>query len=191
MSLFYKALELLSRILVRAYTIVIRSQFGSWGAGSYIEFGAKLMFPALVVVGKNVHISEHAWLNAKDDRLDGMPTLTIGDGTYIGRFAHINAWRQVTIEENVLIADRVFISDADHKCKDIKVPVILQGDAFKGEVLIKAGSWLGVGVVILPGVIVGRNAVVAANSVVTKDVPDYAVVGGIPAKVIKILGVVE
>lgn len=191
MSLLCKALELLSRILVRAYTIIIRLQFNSWGDGSLIELGAKLMSPALVSVGSNVHICEHAWLNAKDDRLDGLPTLAIGNGTYIGRFAHINAWRQVTIEDNVLIADRVFISDADHKYKDIKVPVILQGDAFKGAVLIRTGSWLGVGVVVLPGVTVGRNAVVAANSVVTKDVPDYAVVGGIPAKVIKILGAVE
>lgn len=188
MSLVHGILDLFSRLSIRVYTIIMSYRFGAWGAGSCIELGAKLISPGLVVVGKNVHISERAWLNAKDDRLDGKPTLTIGDGTYIGRFAHVNAWREVTIEDNVLIADRVFISDADHKYEDIKVPVILQGDTFKGPVRLKAGCWLGVGVVVLPGVTVGRNAVVAANSVVTKDVPDYAVVAGAPAKLIRIIG---
>jgi acetyltransferase-like isoleucine patch superfamily enzyme len=144
-----------------------------------------------MVVGNGVNICEHVWLNAKDDRGDGKPTLTIGNGTYIGRFAHINAWRNVIIESDVLIADRVFISDADHNYENTALPVILQGDAFKGPVRLKRGCWLGVGVVILPGVTVGINSVVAANSVVTKDVPDHSVVGGVPAKIIKIIGVTK
>jgi len=60
-----------------------------------------------------------------------------------------------------------------------------QGIEFKGHVHLCTGCWIGIGAVILPGVRVGRNAVVAANAVVTKDVPDYAVVAGIPARVIK------
>ena len=56
-----------------------------------------------------------------------------------------------------------------------------------GKVLIKENAWLGMNVTICPGVTVGKFAVVAAGAVVTKDVPDYAVVGGVPAKVIKML----
>lgn len=140
--------------------------------------------PELIEVGERVDIGRHGWLNAVDDRGDGRPTLRIGDGTYIGRFAHINAWRDVVIGSNVLIADRVFISDASHDF-DPATPVRLQGDSFLGPVELKEGCWIGVGAVILPGVTIGKNAVVGSNSVVTKTVPDYAVVGGNPAKLIR------
>lgn len=177
----------LNKSLVFMYSLLMRFQFASWGAGSRIEFSAKLISPLLIKIGKNVHICEHAWLNAKDDRGDGKPTLIIGDGTYIGRFVHINAWQQVVVENNVLIADRVFISDADHIYENTAIPIRTQGDFFKGPVLLKEGCWLGVGAVILPGVTVGKNAVVGANAVVSKNVPDYAVVGGVPATVIRLL----
>src|SRR3974390_1335952 len=151
------------RLQVRVHSAVMRCQFASWGSKSRLEPSAKLLSPHLVEVGARVYICEHAWLNAKDDRGDGKPTLTIGDGTYIGRFVHINAWQQVVIEKNVLLADRVFISDADHNYLNTEAPVILQGDGFKGPVRLKEGCWLGIGVVILPGVTIGKNAVVAAN----------------------------
>lgn len=185
MRIFYRAWRIFERILVFTYSLIMRYQFASWGTGSRIEPSAKLIGPYLVIVGSNVKICEHAWLNAKDDRGDEKPTLTIGDGTYIGRFVHINAWRQVVIGNDVLIADRVYISDADHKYENITVPIRQQGDFFKGPVKLKEGCWLGIGAVILPGVTIGRNSVVAANSVVTRDVPDYTIVAGIPAKEIK------
>lgn len=159
--------------------------FASWGRGSRLLRGSKLVSPHLVCIGSGVVLGEFAWLNAKDDRGDGRPTLRIGDGTYLGRFAHINAWRDVTIGSNVLIADRVFISDADHRFTSPDIPIVLQGDAFIGPVQLMDGCWIGIGAVILPGVTVGCNAVVAANAVVTEDVPDRTVVGGIPARVIK------
>jgi acetyltransferase-like isoleucine patch superfamily enzyme len=138
-----------------------------------------------IAVGERVIIREHAWLNTKGKREDGTPVLVIGAGSYIGRFAHINAWHQVIVEPDVLIADRVYISDADHNFEDRTVPIIRQGDSFKGAVLLRSGCWIGVGAVILPGVTVGRNSIVAANAVVTKDVPDYTVVGGVPARVVR------
>jgi UDP-3-O-[3-hydroxymyristoyl] glucosamine N-acyltransferase len=181
------ALHLVQRIRDTLYTILVRQQFAAWGKATRVRAPIRVVAPHLVCVGDQVTIGEHAWINAKDERGDGKPTLTIGDGTYIGRFVHINAWRQVVIEANVLIADRVFISDADHNYEDATIPIRLQGDRFKGHVLLKEGCWLGIGVVILPGVTIGKNAVVAANAVVTADVPDRVVVGGIPARVIKYL----
>jgi acetyltransferase-like isoleucine patch superfamily enzyme len=169
------------------YTSLMRRRFASWGERSRIRRPARLVAPHLVSVGNDVLIGEHAWLNAKDDRGDGRPTLTIGDGTYIGRFAHINAWRCVVIEPHVLIADRVFIGDADHHFSDVAVPILLQGDSYMGPVRLREGCWLGIGAVVLPGVTIGRNAVVAANAVVTRDVADHSVVGGVPARLIKLL----
>jgi len=166
-------------------TVLASHRFAHWGARSRIERSSKLMSPHLVVVGNQVHICEQAWLNAKDTRGDGQPTLRIADRTYIGRFVQINAWQSVTIEEDVLISDRVFISDADHNFRRADIPIGMQGDAYIGPVTLCDGCWIGIGAVILPGVRIGRNAVVAANAVVTRDVPDRTVVGGIPAKIIR------
>lgn len=184
MKVVEKGWTFIERLTRFFYTVLMRRRFASWGVKSRLEPSAKLIHPGLVCVGDRVNICEHSWLNACDDQDNGRPTLTIGDGTYIGRFAHINAWRSVIIEKNVLIADRVFISDCEHMHTDTQRPIIQQGDVFKGEVRLKEGCWLGIGVVILPGVTVGRNAIVGANSVVTKSIPDYAIAVGIPAKVI-------
>ena len=166
------------------YTIVVGNQFASCGRRSRIGRGARIVGAQFVHIGSGVTIGGQAWMNAKDDRGDGAPTLRIGDGTYIGRFVQINAWRNVVIGNNVLIADRVFISDADHNYADTNTPIRLQGDSFRGAVILREGCWIGIGAVILPGVTIGRNSVVAANAVVTTDVPDRVVVGGVPAKVI-------
>src|SRR4051812_38338503 len=98
-------LVLIDRALSRFYTFIMRSRFGAWGPRSRLGRGAKLVSPDLVHIGGDVALDEHIWLNAKDDRRDRTPTLRIGDGTSIGRFAQINAWRSVTIGRNVLIAD--------------------------------------------------------------------------------------
>jgi acetyltransferase-like isoleucine patch superfamily enzyme len=182
---YYQIRKTINQLFITIYTAINRFQFASWGAKSRIEFSAKLSAPYLISVGSKVRICEHAWLNAKDDRGDSKPTLIIGDGTYIGRFVHINAWQQVVIEINVLIADRVYISDADHHFENPGSPISVQDDYFKGTVRLKEGCWLGIGVVVFPGITIGKNSIVGANSVVTQDVPDYTIVAGIPAKIIK------
>ena len=86
----------------------------------------------------------------------------------------------ITIENNVLIGAQAKLISNNHDVYDRAVLTVK-------PVLIKEGAWIGAGVSVLPGVTVGKYAVVGANSVVTKDVPDYAVVVGIPAKVVKYL----
>jgi acetyltransferase-like isoleucine patch superfamily enzyme len=182
--LLHTLMDIADRMLNQTHTMVVRGSFAAWGRGSRIGRGARLVAPHLVHVGSGVMVGEGAWLNAKDDRGDGAPTLHIGDGTYIGRLVQINAWRNVTIGRQVMIADRVFISDADHKHEDSCRPIALQGDEFIGPVILQEGCWIGIGAVILPGVTVGRNAIVAANAVVTRSIPDRSVAGGIPARII-------
>ena len=150
-----------------------------------MEPGMVVSCPWAIEVGADVTISKHVSLNVKDYRQDGRATLVIGDRTYIGRFVHINARFDVVIESDVLVTHRVLLGDEDHNYNDPRVPIAQQGCFFKGRVLLKAGCWVGTGAAILPNVVIGRNAVVAANAVVTKDVPDYAVVAGVPARIIK------
>ncbi|MBI3553491.1 MAG: acyltransferase [Elusimicrobia bacterium] len=170
------------RLRTRVWTTLVRGRFRSFGAGSIVEPLCALAHPACVEIGARVHIREHAWLNCYP-RQDGKPTLTIKDGTYIGRFFHANAWGEIVIEEEVMIADRVYIADVDHKYKDPEASILSQGLEVKGPVRLKRGCWIGTGAAILPGVTVGRNAVVGANTVLHKDVPDYGVALGNPAKV--------
>ncbi|MEO6407255.1 MAG: acyltransferase [Burkholderiaceae bacterium] len=184
-GLLRSAFALCDRLLLRGNSLMMRSAFGAFGEGSQLGRRARLDSPHLVHVGRNVTLGEQVWMNAKDDRRDGAPTLHIGDGSYIGRHTQINAWRSVTIGRDVLIADRVFISDADHLYADPELPIRRQGDAFVAAVTLRDGCWIGIGAAVLPGVTIGRNAVVAANAVVTQDVPDRAVVGGIPARILK------
>lgn len=84
----------------------------------------------------------------------------------------------------MIIAPNVFVTVNNHNFSDISIPVSMQGENEK-SVHIKTGAWIGYGAIILRGVTIGRNSVVAAGAVITKDVPNYTVVGGIPAKVIK------
>lgn len=183
-SILYSLYRLADRVMTHAYIAAVRGSFASWGRDSRIGRGARLISPHLIAVGDGVSIGEQAWLNAKDDRGDRSPTLRIGNGSYIGRFVQINAWRSVMIGRDVLIADRVFISDADHRYDDPEIPIRCQGDEFSAEVSLGDGCWIGIGAVILPGVVIGRNAIVAANAVVTRSIPDRSVAGGVPARII-------
>lgn len=185
MRIYTNTFRFLDKVLTHVYTLLNSNSFATWGSRSRLGLGGIFVGLELIQVGSDVIIGKQAWLNAKDDRGDGKPTLVIGDGTYIGRLVHINAWRNVVIGRNVLIADRVCITDADHNFTDTSIPIRLQGDSFVAGVNVQDGSWIGVGATLLPGVTIGRNSVVAANSVVTKDVPDFAVVAGVPARIIR------
>jgi acetyltransferase-like isoleucine patch superfamily enzyme len=90
----------------------------------------------------------------------------------------------IYIEDDVLLGPNVAIYSSTHKYDNISIPIKNQGYRV-AETRLKKGCWIGINVVIMPGVTIGRNSVVAANSVVNKDVPDFTVVGGIPAKIIK------
>jgi acetyltransferase-like isoleucine patch superfamily enzyme len=94
---------------------------------------------------------------------------------------------EIDIQEDVLIGSGVHIHVPNHRFEDTSVPIYYQGHSPSKPILIKTGSWIGVNAIILPGVTVGKNAVVAAGSIVTRDVLDYTLVGGNPAKLIKFL----
>lgn len=94
---------------------------------------------------------------------------------------------KIIIEDDVLIAPNVFITTNNHVFANYATPILRQGST-EAAVTIKCGCWIGAGAFILAGNRVGKNAVVGAGAVVTKDVPDGAIVGGVPAKIVKIIG---
>ncbi|WP_198135533.1 acyltransferase [Ureibacillus sinduriensis] len=92
---------------------------------------------------------------------------------------------EISIEDNVLLGSGVHLYVSNHEFKDSSIPIYYQGHQEPKAIKIKEGSWIGANAIILPGVTVGKNSVVAAGAVVTKDVPDFSVVAGVPAKLIK------
>lgn len=114
----------------------------------------------------------------------------IGDDVQLNDYVHIAAIENVTIKNNVLIASRVFISDHNHGDfnRDVDATVMLppaQRPLSSKRVLIEESVWIGENVCILPGVTIGRNAIIGAGAVVTKDVPAWSLAVGNPAVVIK------
>lgn len=91
---------------------------------------------------------------------------------------------KIIIEDDVLFGPRVAVYCSTHKFNDPTLPVRNQGYSGK-TTIIKSGAWLGVNSVIMPGITIGKNAVIGANSVVTKDIPNFAVAVGSPARVVR------
>jgi acetyltransferase-like isoleucine patch superfamily enzyme len=110
--------------------------------------------------------------------------VAIGAKTVIGQECTISAYRHVRIGEQCVIADRAMFIDFDHGVTEVERPIRLQG-IYMRDVDVGSNVWIGYGACILRGVRVGDNAIVGTNAVVTRDVPANAVVGGIPAKVIR------
>ena len=108
----------------------------------------------------------------------------IGRKTVIGQECTISAYQRVRIGEQCVIADRAMFIDFDHGVVEVERPIRLQG-IYKRDVEVGSNVWIGYGACILRGVRVGDNSVIGTNAVVTKDVPANAVVGGVPARVLR------
>lgn len=153
--------HLLSRIPYSLGTkireVTLRRLLKRFGDGAYVSTGVRLLNPQQISLGNNVGIP-------RDVTLDGRGGLAIGDDTMIGF-------------ESIILT-------STHISKDKDVPIRKQG-MFCAPVKIGRNAWLGARVIILPGVSVGDRAIIAANSVVDKDVPADTVYGGVPAKFIR------
>ena len=119
------------------------------------------------------------WINGME-----FPKLEIGNHVMIGQDFHVACADSIKIEDNVLISAGVFITDLDHVTADKTKPVLEQGICTK-PVQIGEGTFIGKDCMILSGVKIGKHCVIGANTVVTKDIPDYATAVGSPARVIK------
>jgi acetyltransferase-like isoleucine patch superfamily enzyme len=162
--------------------------FAAFGAHSLMAFPTGAVYgERWIEVGDQCMIAELVTLcagMAPGLDLGPDPVLRLGDRCVIGRGSHIVAHHSIEIGDDVFTGPYVYITDQNHSYADVDVPVGRQWPV-NSSVRIGAGTWLGTGAVILPGANIGRNVVVAAGAVVRGTVPDYAVVGGVPAKVVR------
>lgn len=154
------------------------------GKNTIIKFPFKLWNKSELKIGENTFIAENSFF-AITKLKNNSEIVSIGSNVCIGSNFFIAAIDKIIIEDNVLISDRVFLSDHCHGFEDINVPIISQPLKEKGKVILRNGCFIGINSVIMPGVSIGKNSVVGASSVVTKSVPDYTVVAGNPAKIIR------
>lgn len=146
-----------------------------------------LLTPSCISVGRNVFVFNNARIEGirkyKDTTFH--PHIILEDGVTIQQNVHITCATQVLIKRNTSVSANVTITDINHPYADISLP-IEQQDIETRPVQIGEDCKLYNNVVILPGVTIGKHCVIGANSVVTKDIPDYSVAVGAPARVVKL-----
>jgi maltose O-acetyltransferase len=133
----------------------------------------------LYSIGRNVFIADDFMArNAKN--------ISIGNNVYINHDVEFDAeWGRIIIGNYVMIGSNTLLSTAHHNFNRLDIPIMLQGIRQPTSVTIANDVWIGANVIILPGIEISTGAVVGAGAVVTKNVPPYAVIGGVPAKIIK------
>lgn len=187
------ATKLIRSIRISFYTGYVSREFKKFGHGSiiyptfsllknpqYIQIGSKC------VIGKNTQLT--AW--DKYDNQFFSPKIIIGDGCRIGEDNHITAISGIVIGNNVLTGKKVLITDNSHgdfEFKLLNIAPIKRPLTSKGTVIIDNNVWIGEKASILPGVHIGEGSIIAANAVITKDIPPYCIAAGVPARVVKVL----
>jgi len=145
----------------------------------------------LIEIGNFVNIGRDAWINIPEGISSAAPVLLLGDRCTVGRRCVISAKNLIQIEHDVLFVPSALVMDHNHVYGDVTIPVAHQGASEGGTIRIEEGRWLGFGAVVVCGkgeLVIGRNSLVGANSVVTRSVPPYSVVAENPAKVVKQFG---
>lgn len=174
------------------YTSWLKNYIGEIGDGTIIEKPCQVMGGGnlKIKIGQNTCIQAHSVLGcwASHNGVDYTPSIVIGSNCSIGEYNHISAINSITIGSGLLTGRFVIITDNNHgefSLEEAECPPGCRRLKSKGDIAIGNNVWIGDKASILGGVHIGDNVIVAANSVVTKNVPDNCVVAGIPAKVIK------
>jgi len=188
----YKLNKQLIYFKTKLYSKWIYSEFNKIGANGIISYPLYLHGGKYISVGHNFSCNIRVRLEAFDAHLgyNFSPIINIGNNVSINPDCHIGAINRIDIGDGVLIASKVFITDHFHgeiNSNSIKTPPSERKLYSKGPVLIERNVWLGEGVVVLPGVTIGENSIIGANSVITKNIPKNSVVGGNPSRIIRTL----
>lgn len=175
------------------------------GRGVFFGAGVILRHPSKLAVGDHVVIADGCLLDARGDSNRGIRLgdnvilgdratlrckdgdIVIGSNVGIGLHASLSAvgGNVLEIADEVMIGPYAYLGGASYHHDRLDIPISRQGQDLKGGIEIGYGAWIGARAVIMDGVRIGRDAIVATNAVVNKDVPDYAIVAGVPARVIR------
>jgi acetyltransferase-like isoleucine patch superfamily enzyme len=164
--------------------------FAAFGRGNSIHYSCEIRRPASnrIRIGDSVYLAPGTWLNVPEFSADAPPVIILESGCKIGRQCMISAKNMVFLENDVMLGPSVVITDHSHAFSNVDLPIHAQGLTTGGTVRIERNCWLGYGAAVVctsGDLILGRNSVVGANSVVTRSVPPFSVVAGNPAKLVR------
>ncbi|HEU0104526.1 MAG TPA: acyltransferase [Vicinamibacteria bacterium] len=154
-------------------------QLARLGENVVFESGVLVFHPETVEIGANVYVGHQTILKGYH-----ASRMVIGDGTWIGPQCLFHSGGGLTIGADVGIGPGVRILTSSHRLDDPDLPILHAPVEF-ARVVIDDGSDIGVGAILLPGTRVGRGAQVAAGAVVAGDVPEFTIVAGVPARVLR------
>lgn len=173
----------------KIFTLTHKCLFKSFGKGSKLAQGTRLMRVGYATIGNDSSIMSNCVIECCPN-VGLQPELIIGDNVSIGEYCHITCADRVVIGNGVLTGRFVLITDNGHGAnlpEEMDIMPLKRKACSKGPIIIGNNVWIGDKANILPNVKIGDCAIIGANSVVTKDVPAFAVVGGNPAKILKII----
>jgi acetyltransferase-like isoleucine patch superfamily enzyme len=189
---FGDPLQLLPRGLTKLFSIWVSLTypFASKGRNVSFHFTSELdrQRATRISLGNSVSLRKDSWLNVATEDPTGEPVIVIDDNCNIGTGSIISAKNRIHLERDVLVGQQVIMLDHNHEYEDITTPVREQGITQGGRIRIGQGSWIGRGAAIIcprGELTIGRNCVVGINSVVMGSIPDYSVVFGSPATIIR------
>lgn len=172
---------------------------GSMGRGVAIGANIGIRHPGKIHIGDNVVIDDNCVLDAKGETNKGIEIhngvfvgrgtiltchngdIVLEDNVNIGFNCVISSLSRIVIKKNHLMAAFCYLVGGDHDSDRTDIPVLMQGRSSKG-ITIEENVWLGAAVSVLDGVTVGRDSIIGAHAVVNKDVPEFAIAAGVPAK---------
>jgi acetyltransferase-like isoleucine patch superfamily enzyme len=174
------------------YSAWVSREFKSVGKDVSFSTFVSLYGEKYISIGDRSSIGKNAILTAWDNyrKENFMPQIKIGNDVSIGEDSHITAINKIEIGNNVLIGKKITITDNSHgrtNFEALMFPPAYRPLYSEGPVIIEDCVWIGDKVTILPNVHIGKNVIVGANAVITKDIPQNSVVGGIPARIIKMI----
>ncbi|MCM1498985.1 MAG: acyltransferase [Clostridium sp.] len=181
----YKAIRKLVFLYKRAGEKECIRHFENFGTGSSIQYPFNISHHERINIGRGVTILSNARMQIYPE-LTGLDSrIRIGDGSFITYSNSFLAGGNITIGKQVLMASNILITSENHGMDPMSETPYMDQKLQCKDVNIGDGVWIGQGVIILPGVTIGKKSIIGAGAVVAKSIPDYCIAGGVPAKVIK------
>ncbi len=170
-------------------TARLRRRFAGIGKESTLGKDMTVINPQDITIGYHTNFQSGCVIESWHfNNMTKRGSIFIGDNCNFGEYTHITTINRIEIGDGVLTGRFVLITDNSHgreDYSDIGLPPENREVTSKGPIIIEDSVWLGDKVTVLPGVKIGKGAVIAANAVVTKDIPAYTIAAGVPAKIIK------
>ncbi|MEX0729681.1 MAG: acyltransferase [Aquisalimonadaceae bacterium] len=185
-----------------ARRIFLRGLFRTFGSGVILGRGLAIRHPGRITLGERVAIDDHVLLDAGGAGADGITLgdevivsrncviqgktgpVSVGNRSDIGCNTIVTSVSGVHIGAHTLIAGNCYIGGGRYITDRRDVPIMEQGTCSRGPVVMEDDVWVGANVIVLDGVRIGRGSIIGAGALVTRDVPEYSVAVGVPAKVV-------